>query len=204
MLPEELSTDLTSLVEKQERLAIVVELHLPDAGEARSHEIYPALLRNHAKLAYSSTGDWLEGCGPIPPAVADVPEMEAQIRLQLEAAEKLRGIRKRHGALTFGSVEARPVVEDGEVKNLLVSRHNLAEDIIESFMVAANVAMAQFLREKGSLSIRRVVRTPKRWDGIQNIAAKFGVKLPPSPDPRALSEFLNQRKAADPVHFQDL
>jgi exoribonuclease-2 len=130
--------------------------------------------------------------------------MEAQLHLQLEASEKLRGIRKQHGALTFGSVETTPVLQNGEVTELAVSQHTVADDIIENFMVAANVAMAEYLKGKGSLSIRRVVKIPKRWDRIQVIAAKFGVTLPSVPDPRALSEFLNQRKAADPAHFQDL
>jgi VacB/RNase II family 3'-5' exoribonuclease len=204
MLPDELSTDLTSLRDAQERLSIIIELRALDSGEVKSHDIYPAWLRNHAKLAYGSTGAWLEGHGPIPPAIAAVPGMEAQLRLQLELSGRLRGLRQQHGALTFGSVEATPVVQNGEVKDLAVRPHTVAEDIIESFMVAANVAMAQFLREKSSLSIRRVVRTPKRWDGIQLIAAKFAVKLPDAPDPRALSDFLAQRKAADPEHFPDL
>lgn len=204
MLPNELSTDLTSLLGEQDREAVVIELRIQDSGDVDSHEVYPARLRNRAKLAYSSTGAWLEGRAPMPPAIASVPGMEAQLRLQLEASEKLRGLRKQHGALTFGSIEATPVVENGQVKDMIVSTHNVAEDIIESFMVAANVAMAQYLMEKGSLCIRRVVRTPRRWDRIQAIAAQFGTKLPATPDPRGLSEFLDQRKAADPVHFPDL
>jgi VacB/RNase II family 3'-5' exoribonuclease len=204
MLPDELSTDLTSLRDAQERLSIIIELIILDSGEVKSHDIYPAWLRNRAKLAYSSTGAWLERRGPIPPAIAAVPGMEAQVRLQLEISVKLRALRTANGALTFGSVEATPVVQNGEVKDLTVNQHTVAEDIIESFMVAANVAMAQYLRERGSLSIRRVVRTPKRWDGIQIIGAKFGVKLPPTPDPRALSDFLAQRKLADLAHFPDL
>jgi len=204
MLPDELSTDLTSLRDAQERLSIVIELRVQPSGEVTNHDVYPALLRNQAKLAYNSTGAWLEGRGPIPPAIAAVPGMEAQVQLQKEISTQLRHLRQQHGALTFGSVEAVPVMQNGDVKDLAVNRHTVAEDIIESFMVAANVAMAQFLREKGSLSIRRVVRTPKRWDGIQIIAAKFGVKLPAEPDPRALSDFLAQRKAADPAHFPDL
>ena len=204
MLPDELSTDLTSLRDSQERLSIVIELIILDSGEVKSHDIYPAWLRNRAKLAYSSTGAWLEGRGSIPPAISAVPGMEAQIRLQQEISVKLRQLRKQQGALTFNSVEATPVVQNGEIKDLTVNRHSVADDIIESFMVAANVAMAQYLRERGSLSIRRVVRTPKRWDGIQIIAAKFGVKLPETPDPRALSDFLVQRKLADLVHFPDL
>ena len=204
MLPAELSTDLTSLLDAQDRLAVVIELHLQPSGEVDAREVYPAWLRNRAKLAYSSIGAWLEGRGAMPPVAAGVPGLEAQLRLQLEISQKLRGIRKQQGALTFGSVEVTPLVENGEIKDLTANHHNVAEDIIESFMVAANVAMAQYLKQRGSLSIRRVVRTPRRWDRIQAIAARFGARLPPTPDPRALSDFLEQRKTADPVHFPDL
>jgi VacB/RNase II family 3'-5' exoribonuclease len=204
MLPDVLSTDLTSLRDAQDRLAIVIELQVLDSGEVKGHDVYPAWLHNRAKLAYNSTGAWLEGRGPIPPAIATVPGMEAQLRLQLETSVRLRNLRRQHGALTFGSLEATPVVQNGEVKDLAVNRHTVAEDIIESFMVGANVAMAQYLRQRGARSLRRVVRTPKRWDGIQLIAEKFGVKLPAAPDPRTLSDFLAQRQAADPAHFPDL
>jgi VacB/RNase II family 3'-5' exoribonuclease len=204
MLPETLSTDKTSLVAGDARLSIVIEMRISDGGEVIGHDIYPALLQNCAKLAYHSTGAWLEGKGPIPPAAACKPGMEAQLRLQQEISQRLRGIRKQHGALTFSSVEPTPVVENGQVKDLRVAPHNVAEDIIESFMVAANVAMAEHLKQKGALCIRRVVKTPKRWDRIQAIAAQFGVKLPDTPDPRALSQFLEQRQAADPLHFPDL
>jgi exoribonuclease-2 len=204
MLPPELSTDRTSLSDGQERLALVIELRILASGEVASHEVYPASILNAAKLAYSSTGAWLEGRGPIPPAAAKAPGMEAQLQLQLEASERLRNIRKQHGTLCFGSIEAAPVVEQGQVKDLVVRTHNVAEDIIESFMVAANVAMAQFLKEKNSLSIRRVVKTPRRWDRIQAIANQFGIKLPDVPDAKALSDFLEKRRAADPAHFPDL
>jgi VacB/RNase II family 3'-5' exoribonuclease len=204
MLPAELSTDLTSLLEGQDRRAVVIELHVLESGEVVDHAVYPALVRNHAKLAYSSTGAWLEGSGPMPAAVGAVPGMDAQLRMQLELSSQLRGLRKKQGALTFGSIEATPVMENGEVKNMAVSSHSVAQDIIESFMVAANVAMAQYLIGKTSASIRRVVRTPRRWDRIQAIAAQFGVNLPATPNSRALGDFLDRRKAADPLHFPDL
>jgi exoribonuclease-2 len=204
MLPAELSTDRTSLLDAQERLALIIELHITPDGEVSRHEVYPALVRNAAKLAYSSTGAWLEGRGPMPPAVAAVQGMEAQLRLQLATAKSLREIRKRHGALTFGSLETTPVMDNGRVTGLSAREHNVAEDIIESFMVAANVGMAQYLKEKGLPCLRRVVRTPKRWDRIQALAAQFGAKLPDNPEPRALSEFLEQRALADPAHFPDL
>ena len=204
MLPEELSTDLTSLIEEQDRLSIVIEMRLRDSGESLATEVYRAWIRNHAKLAYNSTGAWLEGRGPIPPAIARVPGMEAQLRLQQETSHKLSAFRKQQGALAFDSLEPAALLENGQVKGLVVRERNVAEDLIENFMVTANVAIAQYLKTRNSLSLRRVVRTPRRWDRIQAIASRFAVKLPSVPNPRALSDFLDKRKAADPAHFPDL
>ena len=194
MLPTELSTDLTSLSEGQHRSAIVIEMRIVNSGDVTCHDVYPAWILNCAKLAYSSTGAWLEGTGPMPPAVAKAPGMEAQLRLQQQASERLRNIRKQRGMLAFASVEPVPIVEQGQVKNLAVREHNVAEEIIESFMVAANVAMAQFLEEKGSASLRRIVKTPKRWERIQAIASQSGAKLPDTPDQRALKIFSTNAK----------
>jgi exoribonuclease-2 len=204
MLPAQLSTDQTSLLNDCDRKAVIIEMHLRTSGEVFCHDVYPALTRNHAKLTYDGVGAWLEKRGPTPPAIVNVPGMDAQIQLQRETSELLQGVRRAHGALTFGSVEATPVVENGQVKDLVVSRHNVAADIIESFMVAANVAMAQHLKERGDLSLRRVVRTPKRWDRIQALAAQKGGHLPDTPDPKALADFLEVRRKADPDHFPDV
>ncbi len=204
MLPDEFSTAKTSLLGGEERVAMVVELRVTPTGDVNCHDCYPALIRNQAKLAYSSTGAWLEGRGPLPPAAAAVPGMDAQLRLQHETAEKLRAVRKQKGMLTFSSIEASPEVADGRVKDLVIAPHTVAENLIEDFMVSANVSMAEYLREKGALALRRVVKTPKRWDRIQAIAAEYGVKLPAVPDSKSLSDFLNGRKQADPAHFPDL
>jgi len=204
MLPEELSTDMTSLVEGQDRLSIVIEMRLRDSGESPAAEVYRAWIRNHAKLAYNATGAWLEGRGPIPPSVARVPGMEAQLRLQQETCDKLRALRKQQGALAFDSLEPVATLIDGRVKDLTARQPNAAEDIIENFMISANVAIAQYLKNSNALSLRRVVRTPRRWDRIQAVASRFAVQLPSAPNPRALSDFLDKRKAADPAHFPDL
>lgn len=204
MLPDEFSTAKTSLVDGQERQAMVVEMRVAADGKVTSHNFYPALISNHAKLAYISTGAWLEGKGPLPPAAARVPGMDVQLKLQNDTAEKLRGVRQQQGMLAFGSMDVSPVMEDGQIKDLQVSHHNAAERLIENFMIAANVAMAEYLREKGSPCLRRVVKTPTRWDRIQVVAQQYGFKLPAQPDPRPLAEFLNARHAADPEHFQDL
>ena len=205
MLPEELSTNLTSLVSGQDRRAIIMELVLAQDGTVKTSDVYRAILRNHAKLAYESVGPWLDGKAETPPGVKNVPGLEAQIRLQFESANRLGELRKRHGALELETIQATPVVNDvGKVIELAVIEPNSARNLIANFMIAANVAMAQFLEVKGGPSLRRVVRTPEHWDRIVEIAAELGERLPPSPDSRALADFLLRRKAADPLHFPDL
>jgi exoribonuclease-2 len=204
MLPDALSANLTSLTYGQDRLALVVELHVLETGEVSQSNLYPAWVTNRAKLAYSSTGAWLEGKGPMPAAVASTPNLEPQIRAQLVLAQRLNALRKTQGALSFAQAEPVPVLDGEELRGLTTRSHNLAQDIIESFMIAANVAMAEFLRNNHSLALRRVVRTPRRWDRIQEIASSYGVVLPATPDPKGLSAFLDQRRQVDPEHFPDL
>ena len=205
MLPLELSTDLTSLNAGEDRLAVVTEMVLAPDGTMKSVDIYRALLKNHAKLAYEVVGNWLDGRADVPASVSAVPGLEAQVRLQFESAKDLEEVRKQHGALELGTIQASPVVDDqGKVLELAVVEENGARDLIANFMIAANVAMAQFLEAKGGPTIQRVVRTPKYWSRIVEIAADLGEKLPATPDSRALAEFLATRKKADPVHFPDL
>jgi VacB/RNase II family 3'-5' exoribonuclease len=204
MLPEVLSTDLTSLSEGQDRLALVIELVLEPDGAPRSHDVYRAMIINHAKLAYDSLGAWLEGHGPTPAAVARDPELQEQLWLQDRAASLLKTLRDAAGALEFDTVEATATGTDGKVSAITVTRKNRARDLIEDFMIAANVAIAQYLAEQGRSAIRRVVRVPKRWSRIVDLAAKFSVTLPAEPDAKALSAFLGARRAADPLRFPDL
>ena len=205
MLPEQLSTDMTSLVGGADRSSIVTEVVVTPEGSVKSTDVYPALLHNYAKLSYEAVGAWLDNTGPIPPEVANVPKMDAQIRLQFEAAQHLRELRKEHGALELETIQASPVIDNnGQVTELSIVGRNSARDLIENFMIAANVAMAQFLTAKGALSLRRVVRTPEHWPGIIEVANELGEQLPAQPDSRALADFLARRKTADPQHFPDL
>ena len=204
MLPVELSTDLTSLSEGQARVALVIDLVIEKDGSPRSHEVYRAMVVNRAKLAYDSLGAWLEGRGPAPQAVADSEQLQQQLWLQDRAASLLKTVRDRAGALEFETVEATAVGTDGKVTAIAVTRKNRARDLIEDFMIAANVAIAKFLAEQQRSAIRRVVRVPKRWDRIVELAAKYGVTLPAEPDQKALSAFLAARRAADPLRFPDL
>ena len=204
MLPERLSTDLTSLNEGEDRFAVVIEFDVAADGALGKASVYRAVVHNRAKLAYDPVGMWLEGKGPAPGAIAASAELNDQLRIQDEAAQRLRRARSIAGALDFESVEARPVVVNGKVVDLAVDRRNRARDMIEDFMVAANRSVATYLLERGSASLRRVVREPKRWDRIVALAKDVGEVLPEKPDNVSLSEFLARRRAADPEHFADL
>ncbi len=204
MLPENLSTNLTSLNFNEDRLAIVIEMVIGAGGSLMDSDIYRARVRNHAKLAYNSVAAWLEGHGIVPEAVAAVNGLEENLRLQDKAAQGMKNLRHANGALSFETVEARPVFDGDEIRDLEVEKKNRAKDIIEDFMIGANGVTARYLSSKKFPSIRRVVRTPKRWERIVELADEHGSKLPNEPDSKALEEFLAKEKAANPVGFPDL
>ncbi len=204
LLPEELSTDLTSLNEGGDRAAIIVELLIKANGDVPGNRVFAGTVRNQAKLAYSETGAWLENSSPAPQKIDQTPALKEQILLQSEAAQRLHKFRREKGALEFESIESSPVVVDGEISDIESVRPDPAKKIIENFMIAANVEMAEFLEAHDSLSIRRIVRTPQRWDGIRRVAAEFGTTLPAEPDALALADFLAKRRSEDPLHYPDL
>jgi exoribonuclease-2 len=204
MLPEALSTDLTSLTEGTDRLAVIVDMVVANGGAVTSGGIYRALVRNRAQLTYNGVGPWLEGTAAAPPKVAASSELAAQLKLQDEAARILFAERQRLGALNIDRVEAEAIVADGQVQGIETRRKNRATELIENFMVAANGVMARTLNDAGVSSIRRVVRTPERWQRIVELAARYGDVLPPEPDSGALNLFLQKRKGADAVHYADV
>jgi len=204
MLPEKLSTDITSLNYQTDRRAIVVEIVLSADGLLQGSDIYQALVHNQAKLAYNSVAAWLEGQEPMPQAISAVTGLAENILLQNRLAQKLKTLRHTHGALDFETIEARPIFEGDEIKDLKAEKRNSAKDIIEDFMIAANGVTARYLSTKKFPSIRRVVRTPKRWDRIVELAAERNFVLPEEADSKALEQFLLAAKADDPLHFPDI
>ena len=204
MLPDELSTDLTSLVDHADRLSMVVELTVAADGSVQDGSAYPALTRNAAQLAYSSVGPWLEGHAQPPPKIGASQQLQEQLRLQDEVAQKLRELRHRLGALDLDRTETEAVMSDGHVTGIAPRQRNRASQLIEDFMIAANGVIARLLRDRHVSSIRRVVKTPERWDRIVELAARAGEQLPADPDSGALNRFLIKRKAEDPVHYADL
>jgi VacB/RNase II family 3'-5' exoribonuclease len=204
MLPEELSTNLTSLNENVDRLAVVVDFTVAADGSIASSTIRRAVVRNKAQLTYDAVGCWLEGTAAAPPKVAASADLQAQLRLQDVAAGALREKRHELGALDFDRIETTPVISNGVVTGIVAHRKNRASALIEDFMVAANEVMAMTLTDAGVASIRRVVKSPERWPRIVELASQHGSTLPGEPDSGALAAFLAKQKLADPVHYEDL
>jgi len=204
MLPFALSTDLTSLNENQDRSAVVVQFTVDADGDLQQTAIVQATVRNHAQLAYSKVGPWLEKTAQPDPKVAASAVLQAQLQLQDEAARLIHQQRINMGALEFNRIEADPIVVDGVVQAIHTAHHNRATDLIEDFMIAANEVMARTLKQAKRSCIRRVVKSPERWARIVDLVAEHGTELPPQPDSGALNVFLQKQRAADPVRYPDL
>jgi VacB/RNase II family 3'-5' exoribonuclease len=202
MLPNELSTGASSLLENSDRPAVVTEFVVNTGGSLSSSNVYRAIVRNKAQLTYNVVGAWLEGTAAAPPKVTASPELQEQLKLQDEVAQALKKLRFEHGALNLETNEVVPLLLDQQVVDVAKVEKNRATDLIEDFMIAANGVVARMLEKVSSL--RRIVKTPAHWDGIVRLAAAQDVKLPATPDSKSLNDFLLQRKAADPDHFADL
>jgi len=204
MLPERLSTNLTSLNPQADRVAMVISYTVGSDGSVDDGAVKRAHVRNYAKLAYNSVDAWLQSVGPMPQAMAGAHGVADQVRIQEQVAQRLKQRRHEDGALDLETIEPRAVVENGRVVQLQQEKKNRARTLIEDFMIAANGVTARFLEAKGLSSIRRVVRSPERWDRLETLAKQLGDQLPPEPESKALAGFLSRRRRADPLRFPDL
>jgi len=204
MLPERLSTDLTSLGPDVDRPAVVVDMTIEADGSVRESQVYLAMVRNQAKLAYPSVGAWLEGQGAAPPALTAVAGLAENLRQQDAIARALKASRHRRGALTLDTIEGRPVFDGDAVRDVAVIQRTRASELIEDFMIAVNTCTAKFLESRGFSSLRRVVRIPERWPRLVTLAADTGTTLPPSPDAPALEAWLLKQRENDPDRFPEL
>ena len=204
MLPEKLSTDVTSLNLDEDRLAIVVEMEVRADGSLQESAIYRAWVRNQAKLAYNSVAAWLENKGVAPEAIVAVKGLAENLRIQDRVAQSMKNFRQIQGALRLETIEAKPVFDGDQIRAIEAEEKNRAKEIIEDFMIAANGVVARYLSSRKFPSICRIVRTPKRWDRIVEIAEEHKFRLPDIPDSKALEEFLVKEKAEDPLRFPDL
>ena len=201
MLPLKLSNGLTSLNEGEDRSAMVVEIDVDPDGKIALRDLYPALVRNHAKLAYPHVAEWLEKSVPLQKGSK---ELHDQLILQDELAQRMLSFRTSHGALSFETVELTAIMDEGIAIGLSERATNRALQLIENFMIAGNVAVTKFFMEKRLPIVRRIVRTPKRWDRIVWLAQSLGTRLPPKPDGKALRDFLLKEHQIHHDQFPDL
>jgi exoribonuclease-2 len=204
MLPEKLSTNLTSLNFNEPRLALVTEIVIGSTGDVQGSTIYRAKVLNKAKLAYDSVSDWIIGNSPVPLAISSVPGMDLQITNQDQIAQKLRAKRHEAGSLQLEIFQPKAIFEGERIIGIAEQEHNRGRQLIEEFMIATNESTAHFLQKKGIPSLRRIVRSPDRWLRIVELAKQYGEALPNDPNSKALSEFLAKRHLADPLRFPDL
>jgi VacB/RNase II family 3'-5' exoribonuclease len=204
MLPEKLSTNLTSLADGKERLAIVIEMEVGADGAVGKSDIYRAVAVNRAKLAYNSVAAWLDNNAPAPAPITKVLGLDQNLRIQDRAAQAMRKLRLQRGALTLETIEARPVFDGDSLTDLRADQKNRATELIEDFMIGANGVTARYLEQKGFPALRRVLKSPERWARIVELARDLGGHLPPNPDSASLEEFLEDRRQADPARFPDL
>ncbi|HWS73452.1 MAG TPA: RNB domain-containing ribonuclease, partial [Thermoanaerobaculia bacterium] len=204
MLPEKLSTNLTSLNQDEDRIAMIMDMTVGPDGSVTKSDVYRARVRNKAKLAYNAVAAWMDGSGDAPAPLAAVKGLAENLKLQDKAADQMRQLRHEHGALDLETIEPRAVVVDGKVVDLQQDKRNNAKMLIEDFMIGANGTTAQYLERHKFPSLRRVVRSPERWDRIEKIAKDLGEQLPTEPDSAALEQFLQRRRKADPTRFPDL
>lgn len=204
MLPEQLSTNLTSLNENEDRVAVVVKIQLDQSGSSVSSSIIQALVHNYAQLTYNNVAGWLAGKNTLHEKGARVPGLENALKLQHETAQQLKKRRHEAGSLTLQSSEAEVKVEANDHFVIELQANNFANQLIEEFMVAANKTMAEHLSQAKIANIRRVVRTPKFWDQIVETAREYHFDLPKEPDSKALDAFLIEQQAKDPLRFPDL
>lgn len=203
MIPEKLSTDLTSLNPDADRLSVITEVTIGPDGSIIDSTLYSALVHNYAKLAYNSVTAWLKG-GKIPDKIKNVPGMDEQLVLQDKIAQILRSKRRADGSLDLQTIETHAVIQNDSIVDLVETKSDRANQLIEQFMITANTAATQFLINQGFPVLRRVVRVPKYWDKIIDVAAKYGYTLPAEANSKALEEFLRQQRDKDPVRFPDL
>ena len=204
MLPEKLSTNLTSLSEGEDRIAIIMEMVVNQEGMIVDSRVFRARVKNQVKLAYNNVAAWFEGKAALPEKALRIKGMDEQLRIQDGFAQRMRKIRHKHGALELETIEPRAVMKDGFVIELKTEPKNRAKELIEDFMIAANGITARFLDQAGYPTLRRVVRFPERWARIMQIAFEVGEELPREPSSIALAEFLSKLRVSDPLRFPDL
>ncbi len=196
MLPEKLSNHLCSLVPYEDRLTKTAEMDFNHKGEMVGFKIYNSIISSSARLTYTEVAENLSKKGRIPEGQKHILPV---LRIMKELYEKIRRHRIKSGKLDLDIPEPNLVRDElGRVVDVIKSNRNFAHEMIEEFMIAANVGVACYLCDSKVPSIYRIHETPdpdslvKLKEGLK----KLGYMLSASEDIDTLDlqRIINQSK----------
>ena len=196
MLPLELSTDICSLRPQLDRLVMSCIMEIDNRGEIVAYHICPGVIRSVERMTYTAVNAVLEGDESLQARYAGLVK---NFELMRELALILNRKRERRGSIDFDLPE--PVIEFDELglmKSITRSERNIANRIIEEFMLSANECVAGYLENKRVPSLYRVHEKPdaKRVYDFEVIAATFGYSLGVGPLPIQRVQFKTDRRSS--------
>ena len=197
MFPAELSNEICSLRPKVDRLTFTVELRYDSSGGRRDVRFYPSVIHSHERLTYTivrkilvdEDAEWRQRYRPL------LPSLEWMASL----SQTLRKKRTERGAIDFDLPEPEVILNlQGETEDVIRAERNLAHQVIEEFMIAANEAVAHFMMESGHPSLYRIHEPPQREAILefQRFVSNLGYKMRKESEdsPRELQRVLQEVK----------
>ncbi len=178
MFPPELSNEICCLHPRVDRLTLTAELRYDENGERRGVQFYPSVIRSDERLTYTLVRKML---------VDEEAELRRKFKhllpsleLMADLCQELRRRRIGRGAIDFDLPEPEVILNlQGETEDVIRAERNLAHQIIEEFMIAANEAVAHFMEEKGFPFIYRIHEPPKKEaiDEFRRFISHLGYKM---------------------------
>lgn len=178
MLPFRLSNGICSLNPNEERCVLTCDMEINEQGAVVRHEIYPSVIKSHARLTYNNVNQILAGNVELCSRYRDlVPMLQDMAQLH----QILFAMRHQRGALDFEETEAQIIVDNqGKPIDIKLRERGTAEKMIESFMLAANETVAEHYNKLHVPFLYRVHEQPDA-DKIKNffeLASSFGLSVP--------------------------
>lgn len=195
MLPFQLSNDLCSLNAGVERYAMACLMDVSPEGRVTTERITPAVIRVARRCNYEEINKaWDEGVAP-----DNLKPFLPMLANLLDCAKALRKDREKRGALAFEFPEYKVVLdEDGKPLRIITRIRGESEKMVEDAMIAANEAVARFLRDTGNTSVYRVHShpDPDRIEALKKLTAILGIdaKLPDDPKPKDMQHLIDSVK----------
>ena len=193
MFPPELSNEICCLHPGVDRLTLTVELRYDEKGEGKSVQFYPSVIRSDERLTYTLVRKILVDGDP--EVREKFERLLPSLELMADLCQELRRRRTERGAIDFDLPEPEVMLNlQGGTEDIIRAERNLAHQIIEEFMIAANEAVARFMEEKGVPFIYRIHEPPKKEaiDEFRSFISHLGYRMRKDTDqsPKELQKVL--------------